>query len=105
MIQREKESKMVTTKELHKIQLVDGEFTPSQAGSLLNSLIDQKIAYHKIQKWSVWEGNHNMDPRRSDDRIRELDIQKMLAKDIIDEARTQGCKIEIGGTLEIKFVK
>ena len=87
-----------------KIQLVDGTFTPTEASDVMTTLIDEKINFHKIQRLKIWEGNHSSKTNMLDNRIDELEKEKMTARTIIEQARKNGKNITINGILEIKYV-
>ncbi|MHA7831537.1 MAG: hypothetical protein ACX93O_10585 [Flagellimonas sp.] len=90
--------------EQRKIQLVDGTFTPTEASDVMTALIDEKINFHKIQRLKIWEGNHSSKTNILDNRIDELEKEKMTARAIIEQARKNGKNITINGILEIKYV-
>ncbi|MFD2100509.1 hypothetical protein [Flagellimonas iocasae] len=87
-----------------KIQLVDGIFTPTEASDVITALINEKINFHKIQRLKIWEGNHLSETNLLDGRIGELEQEKLIARNIIDQARAKGKNIVIDGVLEIKYV-
>lgn len=87
-----------------RIQLVDGTFTPTEASDVINALIDEKINFHKIQRLKIYEGNHQGKTNLLDNRIEELEQEKLTARNIIQQARTQGRNITINGVLDIKYV-
>ena len=84
-----------------KIQLVKGEFTPSDASFVIMALIDEKINFHKIQRLQKWEGNHKANTNELDDRITELQKEKEIAREFIDKTRKQKGNLKINGILEI----
>ena len=86
------------------IQLVDGEFTPSEASDVIISLIDQKINFHKLQRLALCEGYYGADTEYPDSRIGELQAEKEIAREFISEVRYQGKKLKINGVLEITLV-
>lgn len=87
------------------IQLVKGEFTPSEASHILMNLIDEKINFHKIQRLQIWEGNHKCVTRDIDSRIKELEEEKKIAQEFINSSRGSGKNLCINGTLEISLAK
>lgn len=87
-----------------KIQLVKGEFTPSEASDIINALIDEKINFHKLQRLQLWERNHVCKTEHLNDRISELINEKENAINIISKARSMGSKLKINGILEIKSI-
>lgn len=84
-----------------EIQLVKGEFTPSEASDVVLSLIDQKINFHKIQRLQIWEGNHLCETEQLDDRIAELNQEKDRMRAILAKARATGSQLKINGILNI----
>ena len=84
-----------------KVQLVKGEFSPSDASFVIMSLIDEKINFHKIQRLQKWEGNHHANTSDLDDRISQLEKEKEIAREFIAKSRKQNCKLSINGVLEI----
>jgi hypothetical protein len=90
-----------TEKETKKIQLVKGEFTPSEASHIITSLIDEKINFHKIQRLQMWEGNHRCKPDELNGRIEELEKEKEITRAFINSMRGLGKNLKIDGTLKI----
>ena len=84
-----------------KIQLVKGEFTPSEASHVILSLIDEKINFHKIQRLQFREGNDECITDSLDGRIQELENEKEIAKRFIRSTRGLGQNLRINGILEI----
>lgn len=88
-----------------KIELVKGEFTPSEASHIIMSLIDEKINFHKIQRLQFREGDHECKTDKLDGRIIELENEKMIAKEFIKSTRGLGQNLKINGVLEITVAK
>jgi hypothetical protein len=88
-----------------KINLVEGKFTPSEASHVVNSLIGEKINFHKLQRLILCEGNEDSDTTYENKRIQELQNEKQIAKDYIANARRDGYDVFINGTLDITFTK
>lgn len=84
------------------IQLIEGEFTPSEASHVISSLLDEKINFHKLQRLTMLEGNSNTSTNYADNRIQELENEKKIAKEFISEMRREGIKLRINSTIEIK---
>ncbi|MFD1061915.1 hypothetical protein ACFQ1Q_01555 [Winogradskyella litorisediminis] len=98
-----KENTLVKTKQ--EVQLVEGQFSCSEASHVINELINEKINFHKLQRLSLCEGNENADTHYATNRIAELENEKLIAKSYIDKARKEGYDVFIDGVLEIRFVK
>lgn len=94
---------MLLTEVTQKIQLVEGEFTASEASDIVSSLIDEKINFHKLQRLSLCEGNQNANCSYPNARIKELINEKKIAKEFLKEARREGKKVRIDGILNISF--
>lgn len=88
-------------KAIQKIELVKGEFTPSEASDVIMRLIDVKINFHKIQRLQIWEGDHKCKTNQLDGRIQELEKEKEIAREFIDSKRGLGQNLFINGTLEL----
>ena len=86
-----------------KIQLVKGEFTPSESLDIVRALIDEKINFHKIQRLQLWEGSHSCNTDQLDGRIQELELEKQKIKEFVAGMRAQGKNLKINGVLEIKI--
>ena len=84
-----------------KVQLVKGSFTPGEATDVVLSLLDEKINFHKLQRLRWCEGHFGADTSYADQRIAELEAEKVLARNFIRQAREQGRCLKINGTLEI----
>ncbi|MDO3693981.1 hypothetical protein QVZ41_03840 [Wenyingzhuangia sp. chi5] len=84
-----------------QVQLVKGEFLPSEALDVISSQFDEKIKFHKTQKLQLWEANHQFDSRELDMRIAELERQKEIAKNFITSYSNPNQKIQINGVIEI----
>lgn len=96
-------SKNAGTKQ--KIQLIKGEFNPSEASLVISTLIDQKINFHKMQRLQNWEGNHGFETSELDGRIKELEEEKRTAKQFFASINGTGCTLKINGLIEIEVVE
>lgn len=85
----------------HMIELMKGEFTPSQASDIVLSLINQKINYHKVQQIQLWESNHKYDQVLINRRIEELEQEKRNAADFIKKMSDEGKKLKINGIINM----
>ncbi len=99
------EGMKVKPNKIQKIQLVDGDFTVSEASDVVMLLIDEKINFHKLQRLSLSEGFSGADTNYPDGRIGELEHEKSIAKAFFTKVRKTGATIKINGTLEISLSK
>lgn len=88
-----------------KIQLVDGEFTPSQASDIIMALINQKINYHKIESLQNYERNHKYDQEPITKRVDQLVVEKKKLEDFISKMREEGKNLKVDGILTLKSVE
>lgn len=95
---------MMISEVIQKIQLVEGEFTPSEACDVVCSLINEKINFHNLQRLSLYEGNIHANLNYPSGRIEALYKEKKIAREIIDMAKAKGCKLKINGILEIELI-
>jgi hypothetical protein len=95
---------MTTTEVTHKVQLVDGKFTAMEASDVINSLIDEKINFHKIHRLSMCEGNVDSDTTFDDGRVAELLSEKESFREIYQEAKRAGKQVRINGILEVEII-
>lgn len=91
------------TEIIQKVQLVDGNFTPSEASDIINSLIDEKINFHKLQRIRFTEQNIEANCSYPNGRIEELIEEKKIAKEFLSLARKENRTVRINGILEISF--
>ena len=92
---------MTKTLTEQKVQLVKGSFTPQEATEVILSLLDEKINFHKLQRLRWCEGHFEADTSYADQRIAELEAEKVIARNFIAQAREQGRCLKINGILEI----
>ena len=95
----------ITEKVSEKIQLVKGEYTPSEASHIIMNLIDRKINFHKIRILQIWESNHNCNTDALDGRIKELEREREIAKEFIEISKERGQNIKIDGVLKMSIVE
>ena len=94
---------MVQAEVIQKIDLVDGSFTPAEALHVVKALIGEKISFHKVQRLQDWIHDCECPTERLDGRIGELLEEQRVAKEFITQAKREGARLTIKGTLEISF--
>ena len=88
----------------HRLQLVDGVYTPSEASTAVNTLIKEKVNYHKLHNLSLWEGDHYVDTSFDDDRVAELLRERENFKSLCQAAKIEGKRLQITGVLNVELV-
>lgn len=92
---------MVTTKVMEQVQLIDGQFKPLDASTLIKKLIGEGINADKIERLKLLIGNENTDTSQIDAHINYLNREEKYIKEIIAEAQKTGRKIGINAKIEI----
>ena len=92
---------MIATAQKEQIRLTQGSFTPSQTADMLTGLIDQKINFYKIMRWSSSVNDENVDTSWISDKINELQAEKEKVKSLVNEARSYGKRVSVKGSFEI----
>jgi adenosyl cobinamide kinase/adenosyl cobinamide phosphate guanylyltransferase len=93
-----------TAKMMQTIQLVKGVFTASEASDVMMALIDEKIHFHQKQRLQQWEQNHQNNPEKIKERIKQLENEKAITKAFIENAKDSNKTIAINGILEISII-
>lgn len=88
-----------------RIQLIKGNFIPAEASEIIMNLINEKINFHKVQRLQMWETNHNFKTDVIDERIKELESEKIKAKALFDKAKDQKLQLKINSSIEINILK
>ena len=88
----------------HDIKIIDGVFTPLEAGRLLSAIITSKINYHRIDAFSN-EERLGYDPVRSQRRVEFLRDANKSIKQIMEYAFREGYSVNLSGSIEIKLEK
>ena len=89
-------------KENKEIKLVNGIFSPEEAKEVLYKLINSKIKYHQLEKFSSTERNMG-DVNFSEDRINQLEVSKSVIDSQIEFAQKANKSIKIDGTIVLEF--
>ena len=85
-------------------KLISGEFSTEDARTILMTLINNKIHFHQLDRWSSVErlGDENLVVTR---RIEELEHTKRALAKLIDEAARNGERLAINCSIDIAAVK
>lgn len=91
--------------EKQNIKLIEGSFVPSDASDIIDAIIDIKINYHKLKRLAATEGNSNDLCEFDNGRINELINAKLDAKSYFKNAKLNGKKLKISGSITIHQVE
>jgi len=87
-------------KHQQRFQLIDGAFTPSEAGRVLFSLVKSKIDYHSLEKYSN-EERFGQDIAHSEQRLKELRKLDAAIKEFLASVADEKQNLKIDGWIEI----
>lgn len=88
---------------IHQFKIIDGDFSPSEANQVLMNMLSSKISFHSMEIFSIQE-RFNGDVSRSKKRIRELKAIGDSLNTLFDDARANGMKFRIDGSIKIQLV-
>jgi len=95
---------MVATEVIHKVQLIEGDFTPSESLDVINSLLREKINFHKIHRLQMCEGNAESNTSLDDSRVSQLMKEIEDFKSIYQEAKASKKNVRINSIIEIELI-
>ncbi len=84
--------------------LIEGTFTPAEAGRVLFDLIRSKISYHSMENFSARE-RFGKDESHSEKRIKSLRQLQNSLKEVFEFAEKNGLNLKIDGLIEISFIE
>jgi predicted NACHT family NTPase len=87
----------------HSFKLVEGEFTPAEAGKVLYALISSKINYHNLQAFSFKE-RYNGDNSQYVKRVEALKSINEDLQEVLVFATENRLQLKIEGNIEITFI-
>jgi hypothetical protein len=83
------------------LKLIDGVFTKREALDIINSSVDVKINFHKLQRLSITEGNMHDKCTYDNSRITELIMDKAEVNAILMSLEGTSTNIKISSTIHI----
>jgi len=87
----------------HVLNLIQGDFSPTEAQEILSHLIDKKINFHELRQFSQ-DIRFGIKDEASKKRIAQLkDAKEQLSK-IIEEAHAGGRSLKIKSSIEIELI-
>ncbi len=87
-------------KEAFTFKLIEGNFTPPEAGKVLFNLINSKIGYHQMEKFAIQERT-NGDVTRAESRISTLKNAHKELLEFLNQANERGLHFSINSTVTI----
>lgn len=87
----------------HTYKLIDGEFKPSDAKSILSTLVNSKINFHRLESFGITIRTSG-DTSFHENRIKELAQTNADIKEVMDYAAENKLRLKINGTIEIELI-
>ena len=87
----------------HNFKLIDGQFDPSDARSVLFTLLNSKINFHSMEAFAIKERTSG-DTSFHEKRIKQLTKSNVNIKKVIDYAEKNNLSLLIDSTIEIKLI-
>ncbi len=87
----------------HTYKLIDGEFEPSEARSILFALVNSKINFHSMQSFGITVRTSG-DTSFHDKRIKELTQTNADIRKLIDYAAENKLLLSVNGTIDIRLI-
>lgn len=88
----------------NEFKLVKGIFSPEDAKEVLFKLVNSKIKFHELEKFSITERNMG-DIDYSEERIHELEAAKIQIEEQIALAQKENRAIKIDGTIVLELME
>jgi hypothetical protein len=92
--------KQIIMAEHLQFNLVEGNFAPEEAATVVLSLINNKINFHELDVFRQHERGET-DSNRSLRRISELTESRKHVLGLLERAKNEGLKISVNGMIEI----
>lgn len=86
----------------NEFKLVKGVFSPEDAKEVLFKLVNSKIKFHQLEKFSLTERNMG-DVDYSEERIHQLEVSKIQIEEQIALAQKEKKAIKIDGTIVLEL--
>jgi len=88
---------------VNTLKLIDGNFTSTHASDLVKELIKAKINFHKINRISLKEANHNDSTSEDNSRIKELEQEIENFRNAILYARENNKNLKLTSLIQIEY--
>lgn len=90
-------------KKKYKFKLIDGEFTPSDAGYVLLAFVNSKISFHSRESFGITIRTSG-DISFHENRIKQLKLTNSDIKKVVDYASENKLHLKINGTIDIQLI-
>jgi hypothetical protein len=87
-----------------QFKLIDGEFSPAQAKSILLELLQHKINFHAREQFSNQE-RFGKDLLNSAKRIEELKLEESKIREMLDAVQAQDVVLKIKSSIDVEIIK
>lgn len=87
----------------HLYKLIEGEFDPSEARSILFTLVNSKINFHSMESFGITVRTSG-DTSFHEHRIKELTQTNIDIRKLLVFAEENKLNLKINGTIEIELI-
>ena len=87
----------------YKFKLIQGEFAPDEAKSILFTLVNSKINFHQMESFGITVRSSG-DTSFHENRIKQLTQSNVDIRRVIEYAAENNLRLKITSNIEIKFV-
>lgn len=87
----------------YQFKLIQGDFSPQDAKTVLMSVINSKINFHNLNSFSEFVKN-NEDCETSKQRISVLTASLVDINKLLEESDRNGKRLKINGDITIEFI-
>lgn len=87
----------------HEVQLIEGQFSPTEAMKMLMSLFNSKINYHQLESFSN-QIRFDDNGSQSQKKIESLTKSGEILQTIIKEASNNGKQLKIESVIKIVLI-
>ncbi|MCC4212047.1 hypothetical protein [Leeuwenhoekiella parthenopeia] len=98
------ENNALTSNKTETFQLIDGEFSPAEASTVIMNLLDEKINFHKIRKLQIWEKDHTINTDKINARIEALEAEKAKAQQTFKKLAQTNTRLKVDGAIKITLL-
>lgn len=88
--------------EAKTISIKEKGLSMNHADKMINTLIDSQINHYKLQFMNDWEKNHDLSPKKKDERIEFLRNKKQELKKVLEQISSEDADIDINISIDLK---
>lgn len=87
------------------VQIVEDEFTPSEAQNLVRNIVEPQVNLYKVRAMTDWESDHNYGSSLSDRKTAQLSDNLKHIEEVIQYAKENGYQVSLTGSIDVRLVR